>query len=83
VLPIWWFHNLGERSSVRIELSRDGGATWEVIAPAVHNQLAFFGAFNWTVTGPVTHAARVRVTSLSFDVSDMNHRPFAIVARLF
>ena len=42
-----------------IELSRDGGATFEVLAAAAPNT----GSFVWTASGPDTAAARVRVTS--------------------
>ncbi len=77
-LPIWWIHNLGAHAFVRIELSRDGGATWEVIAPAVQSITLHFGAFAWLVTGPEASAARLRVTSLSTGVSDATGR-FRIV----
>ena len=73
--PIWWVDNLGAGSSVRIELSRDGGATWEVIAPSVQNLTDVVGRFEWVATGPPTKNARLRVTSLSTGVSDVSGRP--------
>ena len=72
-LGIGWQHNLG-MASVRIELSRDGGASWEVIAPSVQNLTEFVGGFEWTVTGPATRTGRLRVTSLSTGVSDGSGR---------
>jgi hypothetical protein len=44
--------------NVRIEVSRDGGATWEIIAAST---AASWGSFTWPVTGPATTNARVRV----------------------
>jgi uncharacterized repeat protein (TIGR03803 family) len=76
---IWWTHNLGERSFVRLELSRDGGAGWEVIEPAIQNVTAHVGAFNWLVTGPATMTAILRVTSLSTGAFDVSNRPFRVL----
>jgi len=59
---------------VRLELSRDAGATWTVIVPSTAND----GAFNWMVTPPATSRARVRVCSVGTpslcDASDRNFR---------
>jgi hypothetical protein len=62
VQAIRWRHNLGTSGSVRLELSRDGGSSWSVIAPSVPNDAAATGSFPWTVTGPATARARIRVT---------------------
>jgi hypothetical protein len=60
--------------NVKIELSRDGGATWAVLFASVANT----GSQSWTVTGPATAAARIRVSSVNApavgDVSDANTR---------
>jgi hypothetical protein len=62
--------------NVRIEVSRDGGASWTTIFASIGDD----GAQDWTVTGPVTGAARIRVCSVNVptacDTSDAN---FAIV----
>jgi hypothetical protein len=58
-LAITWTHNLPDVDPVSIELSRDGGATFEVLAAAAPNT----GSFSWTVSGPAAAEARVRVTS--------------------
>jgi hypothetical protein len=73
---ITWSHNLGDLESVQIEISRDAGATWTVIASSIQNSATTTGAFNWVVAGPVTNAARIRATWTSNasiqDVSDVN-----------
>jgi hypothetical protein len=61
--------------NVRIEVSRDGGASWTPIFGDIDDD----GAQNWTVTGPVTPAARVRVCSISVPTScDTSDADFAI-----
>jgi hypothetical protein len=45
---------------VSIELSRDAGATYAMVLPVTAND----GQEDWTVTGPLTTHARVRVRSL-------------------
>jgi hypothetical protein len=72
---ITWTHNLPAGDPVSIELSRDDGATFEVLNGAAANT----GSFVWTASGPDTTAARVRVTS-SGAVSTSNVGPaFQIV----
>jgi hypothetical protein len=47
-------------ANVKIELSRDGGATFsEVIAASAPNT----GSYNWTVTSPAVATATIRVTA--------------------
>jgi hypothetical protein len=59
-------------------VSRDGGATWQTISPAAPNTGNTTGSFAWTVTGPATTSARIRLTwsggSTVLDVSDVNFR---------
>jgi uncharacterized repeat protein (TIGR03803 family) len=83
VQALRWNHNLGGHSFVRLELSRDGGATWEVIAPAVQNTSDHHGAVDWQVSGPATASALLRITSLSTNVSDVSKRPFSIATNTF
>ncbi|MBI2916502.1 MAG: hypothetical protein HYY01_00775 [Chloroflexi bacterium] len=59
---------------VRIELSRDGGATWQTIVSRTRND----GSHVWTVRGPATTQALIRVTSLSTGGSDTNDISFRI-----
>ncbi len=64
----------GLTGRVRIQVSRDGGATWRTIVASTPND----GRYVWRVTGPATHRARIRVTSLSTGVSDASDYSFAI-----
>jgi hypothetical protein len=59
---------------VKIELSRDGGATWTTIAASIANH----GSKSWKVTGPTTTHARIRVSSLSNSASDISDVEFSI-----
>jgi hypothetical protein len=58
--------------NVRIDVSRDAGASWTRIFTSLAND----GAQNWVVTGPTTNRARIRVCSVeepaSCDTSDEN-----------
>jgi hypothetical protein len=59
---ITWRHNLGTAERVNIDLSRDGGASWDAIATSVPNTTATSGTYSWVVTPPATTRARVRVS---------------------
>jgi hypothetical protein len=50
----------GIAGSIKIEVSRDGGATYKPIANNVPNT----GAFQWTVTRPATTQALLRIVSI-------------------
>jgi hypothetical protein len=64
-------------SNVRVELSRDAGATWTTLFASIAND----GAQNWAVTGPATNRARIRVCSVSGPlVCDKSDRNFQIGA---
>lgn len=58
--------------ALRIQISRDGGSTFELIQDNVPN----VGFYSWTVQGPVTFQAVIRITSNDdsnvFDVSDLS-----------
>jgi hypothetical protein len=77
---IRWSHNLGANSSVRIDLSRNEGMTWESIAASVQNSAATSGTFVWTVNGPATTAALIRVAGVGEPASDINDVTFSIIA---
>lgn len=62
-------------SSVKLELSRDGGATWSTLAASTPDD----GVFAWTVTSPDTSQARVRVSSVeSPSCSDTSNGNFTV-----
>jgi len=60
----------GLTGKVKIQVSRNGGASWSLITASTAND----GRFNWTVTGKATTHARIRITSVTdptvLDVSD-------------
>jgi hypothetical protein len=58
-LPITWTSNLPGSATVLVELSRNGGGSFETLAAAAPNS----GSFAWTATGPDATDARVRVTA--------------------
>lgn len=66
---IKWISN-GVTGAVRIQISRDGGTTFELIQDYVPN----VGFYSWTVQAPVAFQAIIRITSNDdpniFDVSD-------------
>jgi hypothetical protein len=62
--------------AAHLELSRDGGAHWERLASDLTST-----TFSWTVTGPATTTARVRVVDANrFNVSDQSDANFAIAS---
>ncbi|MEZ4386717.1 MAG: C25 family cysteine peptidase [Candidatus Krumholzibacteriia bacterium] len=70
-----WEHS-PDVAAISLDLSRDGGATWEVIATDVP---AATGAFDWLVGGPVSGLVRARITSLANPlVTDSSTDPFII-----
>jgi hypothetical protein len=73
---ITWTNNLGSAATVRLELSRDGGSTWSLLAASVQNSSATGGSFNWTVAETPTTTARIRATwtanAAVTDTSDVN-----------
>jgi hypothetical protein len=77
---ITWNHNLGAGSRVVIEVSRNGGAAWTAIAGGISNADDASGFYDWTVTGPATAAARVRVRWANGPAIDMSNADFTIAA---
>jgi N-acetylneuraminic acid mutarotase len=65
----------GITGNVTIQISRDGGGTYTTIASNMPNS----GAFQWTVTGPATTRALIRVSSVSQPaVQDTSNSTFTI-----
>jgi hypothetical protein len=63
--------------TVRIELSRDAGASWTTLFADVDND----GAHAWTVTGPATSRARLRVCTVTAPrICDRSDASFSIGA---
>lgn len=60
---------------VKIELSTDDGASWEVLTEATVND----GVYEWLVLpGQVTSQARIRISDLDGDPTDTSRLPFTI-----
>ena len=73
-MAIKW-RSSGLSGSVRIDLSRDGGATFgETLFATTSND----GNQTWTVTGPPTTTARVRVCDVTKAVCDTSNANFTI-----
>jgi uncharacterized repeat protein (TIGR03803 family) len=69
---IKWNHTFGVATAFKIEVTRDGGTTWTVIAASVTSGTKE-GAKSWLVLGPTTTRARVRVSTLDGSVRDVNN----------
>ncbi len=74
---IKWRHNLGSSSSARVSLSRNNGSTWSVIAESVRNG-STSGQFDWSVTGPATATALIKVEILDRGLQDRSDVVFRI-----
>jgi hypothetical protein len=62
----------GSVGGVKIEISKDRGSSWKVIAEDVQGQ-----SHTWTPTAPSSRECLVRVTSMTDDgVSDQSNSPF-------
>ncbi|MFN0157179.1 MAG: S8 family serine peptidase [Bacteroidota bacterium] len=74
--PIQWSSS-GVSGNIKIELSRDGGATFtETLFASIVND----GTENWTVTSPVTATARIKISSVTTPaVADTSNANFSIV----
>jgi hypothetical protein len=80
VKQIRWTHDLGADATFRIELDRrDDGVFEELIAAAAPADSATSGRFAWTVTGPPSGRARVRISwTDDLSVSDKSDTTFRI-----
>ena len=72
-LTIAW--NCSHVDKVRIELSRDGGATWETLADSASTPPR---TFTWTVSGPASDNCRVRVSDADGKAQDESDAAFSI-----
>jgi hypothetical protein len=76
---ITWSHNLGTGEAVNIDKSTDGGATWTSIATSVPNSADTTGTYGWTVSGPASTTARIRVSwASSTSVTDLSNVDFTV-----
>ena len=72
----------GDAPQLQIDISRDGGALWDALA-VVPNRTGGSQTFYWTVTGPSTTNARLRVTAVGDeDATDANDADIRIAPAL-
>jgi hypothetical protein len=69
----WISNDIG--GGVKIEISRDGGSTFELIQDNQPN----VGVYNWTVQAPVTFQALIKITSIDEPgISDVSDAVFSV-----
>ena len=72
----WYGNQIG--GTVKIELSRDSGITWQTLSPSVTSS-ASGGNFNWLVTSPVSTKCLMKITDNSnITFSDKSNALFTI-----
>ena len=62
------------QGDVSVELSRDGGTTWENVTVTPDN-----GSVNWTVTGPTSDQCLVKITQNNTLLTDQSNAVFSII----
>jgi hypothetical protein len=75
---IKWTHDGGKGSTVKVQISRDGGTTWTTIASSVTNSGGKTGSYDWVVTAPSTGHARIRVAFTDDSAADDSNKDFTI-----
>lgn len=73
LVPVQW--SAMDSIPVRVELSRDGGASWQALADSVPNT----GSWTWAATGPATADARLRLTTVDGALADSSAAAFALI----
>ncbi|RCK77331.1 MAG: peptidase S8 and S53, subtilisin, kexin, sedolisin [Ignavibacteriae bacterium] len=69
------WHSSDFTGNVKIELSRNAGATYETLFESTPND----GSENWIVTGPISSTARIKITDLNLpNTNDFNSNFFTI-----
>lgn len=75
---IKWTHDFGKNLLVKIELSRDGGTSWETIVPSVASK-PLSGSYTWTVSGSTTESVVIKVSSLDGVASGTSSSSLSII----
>jgi hypothetical protein len=68
--PLAWTYD-GDAPQFQIDISRNGGTSWDFLS-VVANKPGGSQTFFWTVTGPNTARARLRVTAIADEATDAN-----------
>ncbi len=64
----------GTSGNIKIELSRNGGSTWETLFPSTLDD----NSESWLVTGPASSNCKVKITDIDGSPSDQSNAPFTI-----
>lgn len=72
-MEIKW-NSQNNSGNVKIELSRNGGSTWETLFATVPDDWSQF----WTVTGPASSNCKVKISDIDGTPSDISDAPFTI-----
>ena len=67
---------------VNVEVSRDNGATWALVAASVQSGTGSSGRLRWPVTGPATTRGAYESARSNGPVSDISNVPFTIAPPL-
>lgn len=70
-----WDYSGSSGDQVTIDLSRDGGTSWEILSASTPNN----GSFNWVVAPPYSTNCRIRVTSNDNAIYTDTSETFAII----
>lgn len=70
---IFWY-GVELQGPYKVEIQRRPRGRWQTIQPSFQG-----GFFDWTVTGPSTSKAIIRVTDINTGKYDQNDLPFSIV----
>jgi hypothetical protein len=77
---VTWNHTLGAGQSFDIDLSTDNGATFAIPVARAVTAGPSAGAFDWTVPGPLSTVARLRVTWTDSAAVSRTSGPFTVAA---
>ncbi|MDZ7341414.1 MAG: T9SS type A sorting domain-containing protein [candidate division KSB1 bacterium] len=72
-MDIKW-NSQNNSGSVKIELSRNGGSTWETLIASTPDD----GTHLWAVTGPASTNCRIRISDIDGNPSDISDNAFTI-----
>jgi hypothetical protein len=77
---IFWQHNLGARVPVAIDVSFDGGATWEPVTEVARTSGAATSSYLWPTPAVASAGARLRIRALDGTSAMGISAPFALNA---
>jgi hypothetical protein len=72
---VYWSSPLGLGAAYQVQISRDGGVSWDLLAPVVFGRT---NDFRWAVTAPSTTQGLVRVRAINVSLEDVSRNVFTI-----